>query len=50
MGLHMSPWDFLIQKLYVRYKNFEFPFLYQRCEYRKTGPRLSWLVARNLKI
>ena len=27
-----------------------FSLRWQRCEYRRTGPRMSWLVARNLKI
>jgi hypothetical protein len=45
-----NPWDFLIQKVYFIHKNFEFPFGGQRCEYKKTGPCLSRLVARILKI
>ena len=45
-----TSWDFLIHKFYVGHKNFEFPFRKIRCEDRKTGPRMSWLVARNLKI
>ena len=44
------PLNILIQKVYVCHKNFEFPFALQRCEYSRTGPRMSRLVARNLKI
>jgi len=49
--MHISrlPFNILIQKVYDSHKNFEFLFALQRCEYRRTGPRMSWFVARNLK-